>query len=127
IIILSINDDFLSDSGLHVACMILDKEIKYIDGKNDNIIIPHMYMNKLQEEKVSNKDTITTYSMKNSNSPLGTQSTDTKSNEIPSVYFYTSTCTQCAMDQKRLIFIPCHHGTLCLCCDHTLKQRPSAM
>ncbi|CAF4429582.1 unnamed protein product, partial [Didymodactylos carnosus] len=39
------------DSGLHVACMILDKEIKYIDGKNDNIIIPHMYMNKLQEEK----------------------------------------------------------------------------
>ncbi|CAF1591023.1 unnamed protein product, partial [Didymodactylos carnosus] len=113
-------DDFLSNSDLHVACMILEKESKYIDGNKDNIIIPHMYMNKLQEQN----GTITAYSMKNTNSTFGTQSSDTKSNKIPSIYFYTSTCTQCIIDQKRLIFIPCHHGTLRLCCGHTLKQCP---
>jgi hypothetical protein len=44
------DDDFATDSDLHMACMILQKQIEHIDGKKDNIIIPSIKMKKLRED-----------------------------------------------------------------------------
>ncbi|CAF3353217.1 unnamed protein product [Rotaria socialis] len=44
-------DDFADDCDLMVACIILQKEIKYIDGKKENIIIPNVAMNKIHERQ----------------------------------------------------------------------------
>jgi hypothetical protein len=61
------HDDFATDSDLHMACMILQKQIEHIDGKKDNIIIPSIKMKKLREdaerariEALSREQTVTT-------------------------------------------------------------------
>ncbi|CAF2499447.1 unnamed protein product [Rotaria sp. Silwood2] len=43
-------DDFVSDSDLHMACTILQKQIERIDGKKENIIIPSIKMKKIRED-----------------------------------------------------------------------------
>ncbi|CAF2810837.1 unnamed protein product [Rotaria sp. Silwood2] len=42
-------DDFIDDCDLHVACIILQKQIERIDGKKENIIVPSVAMNKIRE------------------------------------------------------------------------------
>ncbi|CAF0798928.1 unnamed protein product, partial [Didymodactylos carnosus] len=37
-------DDFVSDSDLYMACLILQKQIEVIDGKKENIIIPSKHL-----------------------------------------------------------------------------------
>ncbi len=46
-----LDDDFVSDTDLLVACTILQKQIEYIDGKKENIIIPSVAMNKIREKE----------------------------------------------------------------------------
>jgi hypothetical protein len=46
-----LDDDFFSDSDLLIACMILQKQNEYIDGKETNIIIPNVAMNKIRERE----------------------------------------------------------------------------
>ncbi|CAF4249609.1 unnamed protein product, partial [Didymodactylos carnosus] len=43
------NNDFVSDYDLFLACTILQKQIQYIDGKKENIIIPSVHMKKMRE------------------------------------------------------------------------------
>ncbi|CAF1597300.1 unnamed protein product [Didymodactylos carnosus] len=43
-------DDFVSDCDLLLAYTILQKQIEHIDGKKENIIIPSVYMKKVQEQ-----------------------------------------------------------------------------
>ncbi|CAF3452021.1 unnamed protein product [Rotaria sp. Silwood1] len=43
-------DDFVSDADLHMACIILQKQIEHIDGKKENIIIPTIKMKKIRED-----------------------------------------------------------------------------
>ncbi len=45
-----LDDDFVTDSDLHMACMILQKQIECIDGKKENIIIPSIKMKKIRED-----------------------------------------------------------------------------
>jgi hypothetical protein len=44
-----LDDDFVSDNDLFVACIILQKQIEHIDGKKDNIIVPSVAMAKIRE------------------------------------------------------------------------------
>ncbi|CAF1011820.1 unnamed protein product [Didymodactylos carnosus] len=44
------HNDFISDSDLLLACIILQKQIEYIDGKKENIVIPSVFMKKLAEQ-----------------------------------------------------------------------------
>jgi hypothetical protein len=44
-----LEEDFATESDLLIACIILKKYIKYIDGEEDNIIIPKMWMTKWKE------------------------------------------------------------------------------
>jgi hypothetical protein len=45
-----IEDDFVSDCDLLIACTILQKQIEHIDGKKENIIIPSVQMKKAREQ-----------------------------------------------------------------------------
>ncbi|CAF4092982.1 unnamed protein product, partial [Rotaria magnacalcarata] len=44
------NDDFESECDLYMACLILQKQIEYIDGKKENIVIPSIKMKQIREE-----------------------------------------------------------------------------
>jgi len=44
-----LEDDFVSDCDLFVACVILQKQIDYINGNKDNIIIPSIKMKLIRE------------------------------------------------------------------------------
>lgn len=45
-----VDDDFATDADLHMACMILQKQIENIDGKKENITIPSIKMKKIRED-----------------------------------------------------------------------------
>ncbi|CAF3892703.1 unnamed protein product [Rotaria sordida] len=45
------DDDFVSDSDLITACTILQKQIQYIGGKKENIVIPNEAIKKLREKQ----------------------------------------------------------------------------
>jgi hypothetical protein len=46
-----LGDDFVSDCDLHVACVILQKQIEYIDGEKENIVIPRLRMKYIRESE----------------------------------------------------------------------------
>ncbi|CAF3278805.1 unnamed protein product [Rotaria socialis] len=43
------HEDFMSDSDLLMACIILQKQIKHIGGKKENILVPCIVMEKIRE------------------------------------------------------------------------------
>lgn len=45
-----VDDDFATDADLHMACMILQKQIEHIDGKKENITIPSIKMKKIRDD-----------------------------------------------------------------------------
>lgn len=45
-----LEDDFVSDSDLHIVCMILQKQIEHIDGKKENIVVPSVKMRRMRED-----------------------------------------------------------------------------
>ena len=45
-----LDDDFVSECDLYVACLILQKQIEHIDGKKENIVIPSIKMKQIQEQ-----------------------------------------------------------------------------
>jgi activator of HSP90 ATPase len=47
--LLSLDDDFTKESDLHMACMILQRQIERIDGKRENIVIPGIRMKQIRE------------------------------------------------------------------------------
>ncbi|CAF1118142.1 unnamed protein product [Rotaria sordida] len=75
-------DDFVSDSDLHVACIILQKQIEHIDGKKENIIIPSVKMKKIREEAetLARQQTAPIQTVS-----VPTQSAPTTSSNIPDV------------------------------------------
>jgi hypothetical protein len=42
--------EFLSECDLHIACLILQKQIEHIDGKKENIVIPSTKMKQIREQ-----------------------------------------------------------------------------
>ncbi|CAF4390461.1 unnamed protein product, partial [Adineta steineri] len=44
-------DDFKTDVDLRVACLILDKQVKLINGNEANILIPQNWLNKFIEDQ----------------------------------------------------------------------------
>ncbi|CAF1332847.1 unnamed protein product [Rotaria sp. Silwood1] len=44
------HDDFVPDCDLYIACLILRKQIKHIDGKKENIVIPSIKMKQIREQ-----------------------------------------------------------------------------
>ena len=44
-------DDFVSDTDLYIACLILQKQIEHINGNKDNIVIPSKKMQLIRERE----------------------------------------------------------------------------
>ena len=44
-----LDDDFVCEVDLYIACLILQKQIEHIDGKKENIIIPSVRMKQIRE------------------------------------------------------------------------------
>jgi hypothetical protein len=55
--LLSLDDDFTKESDLHMACLILQRQIERIDGKRENIVIPGIRMKQIRE--MSSKKEVT--------------------------------------------------------------------
>ncbi|CAF1575576.1 unnamed protein product [Rotaria magnacalcarata] len=45
------HDDFESECDLYTACLILQKQIEHIDGKEENIVIPRIKMKEIREHE----------------------------------------------------------------------------
>jgi hypothetical protein len=59
---LCLEDDFVSDCDLFIACVILQKQIDHINGSKENIIVPSVRM-KLIRQKEQNRMSITILSI----------------------------------------------------------------
>lgn len=46
-----LEDDFKTDVDLRVACLILDKQVKLINGNETNILIPQIWMKKYFDDQ----------------------------------------------------------------------------
>ncbi len=46
-----LDEDFVSDCDLLMACTVLQKQIEYIDGKKENITIPSVAMKRIREKE----------------------------------------------------------------------------
>ncbi|UJR15700.1 hypothetical protein I4U23_002634 [Adineta vaga] len=86
-------DDFVSEGDLFIACTILNKQIQYINGKKENIIIPSEYKKKLRESE----QTV---------------------NGVPP----STLCNLCHADEKRLACMPCGHFYACVPCGQKLRS-----
>jgi hypothetical protein len=47
----SVEDDFKSDNDLRIACLMLDQQVKLINGNEANILVPHEWMKKYLEDQ----------------------------------------------------------------------------
>ena len=46
-----LDHDFTSECDLHMACLILQKQIEHINGKKENIVIPSIRMKQIREQQ----------------------------------------------------------------------------
>jgi hypothetical protein len=46
-----IGKDFVSDCDLLMACIIIQKQIEYINGNKENIIVPSVAMKKIRDQE----------------------------------------------------------------------------
>ncbi len=50
-----LEEDFATDFDLYMACLILQRQIKHIDGKLENIVVPNVWMIKWKENQRTRK------------------------------------------------------------------------
>jgi hypothetical protein len=118
-----LDDDFVSDSDLLVACMILQKQIEHIDGKAENIIIPSVAMNKIREKEKAGMDKTThmclyVYFNNLADSPACTTLLTNSSSK-------TDVCVVCLTNEKLLSCMPCGHLVACVPCGRSLLLCPT--
>ncbi|CAF2769311.1 unnamed protein product [Rotaria sp. Silwood2] len=142
-------NDFVSDTDLYVACLILRKQIEYIGGKKENIIIPSIKMKQIREQseiKIEKPMPIVTqdvYSVVenstdvemtiSSQSSIKSRSNDDELKiEKPTIddrsqstnSSLSNPCALCLTEEKQLACIPCGHMVTCVACGHSLSLCP---
>ncbi|CAF1156322.1 unnamed protein product [Didymodactylos carnosus] len=112
-------DDFPGDTDLHMACLILQKQIDVIDGKKEKIIIPSKKLQEITDKNMKEQKTL----LDTSESLAEPQKSQTQAfNLSPSLNI--SMCTVCLMDERRLACMPCGHVATCVPCGHSLRTCP---
>jgi len=144
-----LDEDFLSDSDLLMACTILQKQIEHINGKKENIIVPSVAMKRIRESEQagnlsaqssnnndnemktisseSNPDTATSKSsevMKQNQVDEKLRRRDGSSGPEENSSSLENLCVLCLEDEKRLACIPCGHLATCVPCGHSLRSCP---
>ncbi|CAF1518266.1 unnamed protein product, partial [Didymodactylos carnosus] len=112
-------EDFPDDSDLHIACLILQKQIDVIDGKKEKIIIPYKKLQEITDKNMKEQKTL----LNTIESLAEPQKSQTQAfNLSPSLN--TSMCTVCLTDERRLACMPCGHVATCVPCGHSLRTCP---
>jgi hypothetical protein len=149
-----LDEDFVSDCDLLMACTILQKQIEHIDGKKENITIPSVAMKRIREEahareqaasrslatnlSEGNDVEMTTSSESSTNEMSTTESVspgeETKNSKPSSTKnaprssqdssSRANPCVLCLEEEKRLACIPCGHLATCVPCGHSLRTCP---
>ncbi|CAF1538318.1 unnamed protein product, partial [Rotaria sordida] len=142
-------DDFVSDTDLYVACLILRKQIDYIGGKKENIIIPSIKMKQIREQNeikmnksmptvthavqsIVENDTdveMATSSQSSIKSRSNADECKTETTTIDDRNRSTNStssnpCALCLTEEKQLACIPCGHMVTCVACGHSLHLCP---
>lgn len=122
-------DDFQSDVDLRVACLILDKQVKFINGNESNILIPQKWMqNYIQEQqqrstetqKPETKQTLTSTKIV----PTNTTTTVAIRPRVLPKKEEPMPCLLCLTTERQVACLPCGHLTSCVACGHSLKTCP---
>lgn len=128
------HDDFVADIDVHVACLILEKQIKIIDGNKDNVIIPKKKKEQIlrQGEEVS-RDVITT--SESAPIPIAKSEPVVKEEKVEIVRkvekeaeaekALDNPCLICKKAEKQLACIPCGHLVTCLSCSQNIRTCPT--
>jgi hypothetical protein len=141
-----LDEDFVSDCDLLMACIILQKQIEHIDGKKENITIPSVAMKRSQESQQecnlsansSNKNDI---EMRTTSSESIKDAATSKSFEVmkekqgvrrrndsgqikENSSSAANPCVLCLEEEKRLACMPCGHLATCVPCGHSLRSCP---
>lgn len=120
-------DDFKTDVDLRVACLILDKQVKLINGNEANILIPQSWLKKYledQEQGIDRQQPDTNQTpeiqkietLKVISAPLARPRILPKTEE--------QTCVLCLTTERQVACLPCGHLTSCVACGHSLKTCP---
>jgi baculoviral IAP repeat-containing protein 2/3 len=125
-------DDFKTDVDLRVACLILDKQVKLINGNEANILIPQNWLKKYlddQEKGIDQKDLSIKPTIETRTKEVETPKIITTVATRPRVLPKTSTdeqstCVLCLTTERQVACLPCGHLTSCVACGHSLKTCP---
>ncbi|CAF0794077.1 unnamed protein product [Rotaria sp. Silwood1] len=121
-------DDFKSDVDLRVACLILDKQVKLINGNESNILIPQSWMKKYIEEQARSmiprqSDTAQTPPVEKVEPPKIITTVTQRPRLMPKTEEPTL-CLLCLNTERQVACLPCGHLTSCVACGHSLKTCP---
>jgi hypothetical protein len=139
-----LEDDFKTDVDLRVACLILDKQVKLINGNEANILIPQNWMKKYVEDQergidqqqapVKQTPEIQSRCLKfliflffSFFKEIETPKIVTTVAPRPRLIVKTeepSLCVLCLTTERQVACLPCGHLTSCVACGHSLKTCP---
>ncbi|CAF1259931.1 unnamed protein product [Rotaria sordida] len=130
-------NDFTTDCDLLIACIILQKQIDHINGRQENIIIPSIKMKIIREKEQSGSSLSSTPPMNKSSSSNSSNinntveskstiaTTDNQSKTSSTTDIVSSNlCILCLTEDKRLACMPCGHLATCVPCGHSLRTCP---
>jgi hypothetical protein len=121
-------DDFKTDVDLRVACLILDKQVKLINGNEANILIPQNWMQELiKAQEKGNEEPPSavneTSEIQKVESPKLVSTVATRPRLIVKTE-EPSPCVLCLTTERQVACLPCGHLTSCVACGHSLKTCP---
>ncbi|CAF0905325.1 unnamed protein product [Adineta ricciae] len=142
------NNDFDSEIDLFIACTILQKQIQYIDGQKDKILVPSVALRKVDErgqtENLQTKQTTAELAVEKASNSISAEMTasfdkksefaDRNSSKLDEIKSDSTTknvvpkksdpCVLCLTEEKCLAFMPCGHVATCVPCGHSLRSCP---
>ncbi|CAF4120500.1 unnamed protein product [Rotaria socialis] len=121
-------DDFKSDVDLRIACLILDKQVKLINGNEANILVPQNWMNTYIEAHRPNSEPRPAATKQITIVPK-LESSQVIATIAPRARLMTKTeeptlCLLCLSTERQVACLPCGHLTSCVACGHSLKTCP---
>lgn len=118
-------DDFRSDLDLRIACLILDKQVKLINGNEGNILIARNWL-KVYVEKQTNEheNEYPILSTKQIEVAPITDRNSTRPRVSTKPSDESRLCAMCLATERQVACLPCGHLTSCVACGHSLKTCP---
>ncbi|CAF0969056.1 unnamed protein product [Adineta ricciae] len=121
-------DDFKTDVDLRVACLILDKQVKLINGNEGNILVAQHWVKKYYEDQEKGIPTPQIESKPMSIEPMKTDIPKTTpkvaAHSLTTTKTEESLCVLCMSTDRQVACLPCGHLTSCVACGHSLKTCP---